>query len=695
MMTAQELLEANGIRLKDYKPGEHSTTCPDCSHKRKLANQTKECLSVKIDEKGTTWYCHHCGWSGPEKDQTINGGDRNKHPVYIYHAADGTPAFRKVRGFDKNGGKFFWIERPDGKGGWIKGTKDKDGTSLVDTSILYRLPEVRKAIAAGSEIKCVEGEKDVSRLWSLGIPATCNAHGAADPTKNKKSKWTSKHSEQLRGAAILVIPDHDDAGYWHAETTCKLSLGVAKRVRYLALAEHWPDCPDKGDVSDYLDAGHTPEELKTLFEKAPEYEPPPPPGDEVPQKEGYMTGKTDLNCNVGNVLIAFDREPEIMNAFAYDQMLCVPMLMRPLFGNERGFKPRPATDADVTAVQRWLQEFGFRRLGKDITYQGVDKHARDHAFHPVRDYLNGLKWDGKGRIRTWLHDYLGTEPNEYIEEVGKMFLIAMVARVMQPGCKCDYMPVAEGPQGLHKSRAFAILGGQWFDDHMPDLHSKDASQHLRGKWLIEWADMHTHTRADIDLFKSFITRTHERYRPSYGRNEVIEPRQCVFVGSVNRRAYLKDETGNRRIWPIVTGEIKLDGLQQARDQLFAEAVALYRSGQHWWPERDFEQQWMVPEQEKRFEVDPWESVIKRYLDTLHLPKRTSVLHIAVNALEYELERPLIAPQGPQPARGTPINRLGTADTRRITAVLNHLGWVPKRDMRERWWEPGPEAKTVR
>jgi len=281
MMTAQELLEANGIRLKDYTPGEHSTTCPECSAKRKRENQKKECLSVKIDGAGATWCCHHCRWTGPEKGPTTNGkGGNGAGKTYVYHAADGTPAFRKVRGYDRSGKKFFWMERPDGKGGWIKGTKD------VDTKILYRLPEVNKAIAAGSDIACVEGEKDADRLWSIGIPATCNAHGAADPTKNQRSKWKREHSEQLRGGKLVVIPDHDDAGYWHAETTCDLSLGVAKRVRYLELAKHWPDIPKGGDSSDYLDAGHTREEFKALFEKAPEREPPPPPTDEKPKAAG-------------------------------------------------------------------------------------------------------------------------------------------------------------------------------------------------------------------------------------------------------------------------------------------------------------------------------------------------------------------------------------------------------------------------
>src|SRR5262249_48093258 len=152
-----------------------------------------------IDTDGACWNCHHCGWSGPEKGQqparpvteTVSVTKPNPEPepepgptpapagktYYVYHTADGTPAFRKIRAYDKDGDKLFWIERPDGRGGWVRGTRDKDGNSLADLSLLYRLPEVIEAIANGHEIACVEGEKDADNLWAIRIPATCSAHG--------------------------------------------------------------------------------------------------------------------------------------------------------------------------------------------------------------------------------------------------------------------------------------------------------------------------------------------------------------------------------------------------------------------------------------------------------------------------------------------------------------------------------------
>jgi hypothetical protein len=152
-------------------------------------------------------------------------------------------------------------------------------------------------------------------------------------------------------------------------------------------------------------------------------------------KGKYKAKEIVLACNVGNALLALQTEPELKGTFGYDEMLRTEVLLRPLLCDDPNFKIRPVTDADVTAVQTHLQWFGFCRLGKDTTHQAVDKVAREHSFHPLHDYLNGLEWDGNERLPEWLPTYLGTEKNEYIKGIGTMFLIGMVARVLRPGCK--------------------------------------------------------------------------------------------------------------------------------------------------------------------------------------------------------------------------------------------------------------------
>jgi predicted P-loop ATPase len=378
-------------------------------------------------------------------------------------------------------------------------------------------------------------------------------------------------------------------------------------------------------------------------------------------------------ANLANALLALRSDAAFKGMFAHDEMLHAAMLMRAIDTPVDAFRPRPVTDIDVGKLQEMLQKIALVRLPKEIAHQAVDIVAHEQRFHPVRDYLNGLAWDGTPRIGTWLASYLGTEATAYTDKVGLMFLIAMVARIFEPGAKTDYMLVIEGPQGEMKSTACSVLGGRWFSDSLPEISAgKDVSQHLRGKWLIELGEMHVASRAEATALKSFISRTHEQYRPSYGRREVIEPRQCVFVGTTNRNVYLKDETGGRRFWPVKVGTIKIDALGHDRDQLFAEAVKLYRDGIQWWPDRNFEREQIVPQQADRYEADAWEESIAAYVKG---KDRVTIGEVAKLGLFIE----------------TP--KIGTADQRRIAAVLETLEWHRlKMDWKgNRWW--GPRAPS--
>lgn len=311
-------------------------------------------------------------------------------------------------------------------------------------------------------------------------------------------------------------------------------------------------------------------------------------------------------------------------------------------------------DNDAVLIQAEMQHAGLKRIGRETVLDAIGVVARDHSFHPVRQYLESLEWDGIERVGEFFPAYLGTANTPYECASGKMFLIAMVARIMEPGCKADYVPVIEGPQGALKSTFCKILAGPYFSDNLPDVSNKDSSQHLRGKWLIEISEMHVFNRAETAHLKSFITRTDEQYFARYGRHEVFEQRMCVFVGTTNKEIYLRDETGARRFWPVkVIGVIDIDSLIRDRDQLFAEAVYLYRKEARWWPDREFEQQYIRPQQEERYEEDAWEDAVSSHLETVF--GGTTILAVAKSI-------------------GFDTARLGTADQRRIAAAMGRAGW---------------------
>jgi predicted P-loop ATPase len=370
--------------------------------------------------------------------------------------------------------------------------------------------------------------------------------------------------------------------------------------------------------------------------------------------------------NVANAIEALRSDPAIRDALAFDEMARRPMLMHPI-GEPlaQPFEPRPVSDVDAIELQRWLQQAGLHRVANETVNDAIAHRAEECAYHPIADYLNALQWDGQKRLDVWLVTRLGSKFTPYTQAVGRMFLLSMVARIFSPGCKADHMLILEGAQGTLKSTACSILAGEWFSDNLPDVAGKDASLHLRGKWLVEVSEMHVFTKAEAAQLKAFITRTHERYRAPYNRLEVNEPRQSVFIGTTNRESYLRDETGGRRFWPVKVRTIDLEGLADDRDQLFAEAVQQYLEGTQWWPNKDFERKYIEPEQEVRYEPDAWEEPIRRYLSTV---SETTVGDVARCALSIE------------------ARSLGKAEQIRIAAAMEVIGWRRgKRQMGRRPW----------
>lgn len=318
--------------------------------------------------------------------------------------------------------------------------------------------------------------------------------------------------------------------------------------------------------------------------------------------------------NEANVITALSNDEAFAGALVFDEFRQEVLVTRPLPWDEQApTLPRAWTDADDVRCAEWLQRREINVAPVTVS-RSVGAVAREIRVHPVRDYLMSLRWDGVPRLERWVMIYLGADDTTLNRAIGSRWMISGVARIMQPGVKVDHMLILEGPQGGKKSSAIKTLAGaEWFTDELAEIGSKDAAQQMRGIWVVEFAELDAISRAEVSRIKAFLTRTTDRYRPPYERYVVTVPRQCIFAGSVNPETYLRDETGNRRFWPVRCGSIDVHALGRDRDHLWAEAAARYREGAIWW----FEEPELIAlaksEQEQRYHADAWDARIDRWL----------------------------------------------------------------------------------
>lgn len=309
--------------------------------------------------------------------------------------------------------------------------------------------------------------------------------------------------------------------------------------------------------------------------------------------------------------------PDLQLVLAYDVFAMKTMTVAPPpweFEPQR-FVQRPWGPHDDLLATEHLQRLGIPVKPQTVA-QAVEVVARERSYHPVLDYLDTLEWDGKQRLDHWLTKYIGAEETPYTHSIGRSALIGAVARIRNPGCKVDTVPIIEGKQGLGKSSAARILFDPWFSDELADLGGKDAAMQTQGAWLIEISELDAMSRSEVSRIKAFVSRATDRFRPPYGARVIESPRSCVFWGTTNSETYLKDETGGRRFWPIRAGRIDVDGLAAARDQLWAEADRLHRAGAAWWIVNPEAQRIADGEQTARYQGDPWDEAIGEHLKTV-------------------------------------------------------------------------------
>lgn len=275
------------------------------------------------------------------------------------------------------------------------------------------------------------------------------------------------------------------------------------------------------------------------------------------------------------------------------------------------------SDTDMISLKVYLStKHAFEpptgTIGEAIAYE-----SQNLKYHPVRDFIRGLTWDGKPRLDEWLTIGAGCEENAYTKAVARKVMVAAVARVFQPGCIFQYMLVLEGEQGIGKSRLVGILGGQWFTELNITEEDKDVVEYMRGRWIIEVPEMVCVRKTEVDHLKAFITKTKDRVRLAYRRNATDFQRQSILIGTINPsgdNTYLRDDTGGRRFWPVNCTNINIEWLKDNRTQIIAEAFEVYKHGTEELHLTDPEAQAIAKRhQEERHQEDVWTQDIVAYM----------------------------------------------------------------------------------
>ena len=287
-----------------------------------------------------------------------------------------------------------------------------------------------------------------------------------------------------------------------------------------------------------------------------------------------------------NCVTALENDPLLKGAICQDLFTDRPCIIKDL----GWYREDPAiTDDDLCQIYLYLEKFYGLTVERNIL-NAIRVVAQRHPYHPVRDYLESLSWDGRERIRKVLHHFLGAPEDDLTYECLKLFMLGAVERVYHPGCKFEIMLCLVGDQGLGKSSFFRFLAlkDEWFSDDLKRMDDENVYRKMQGHWIIEMAEMlGTASAKSVEEIKAFLSRQKETYKVPYDRFPKDRRRQCVFVGTSNKQRFLPlDRTGNRRFYPIQTNIEEaeahvLDDEVAARaymDQLWAELMVVYRSG---------------------------------------------------------------------------------------------------------------------
>lgn len=354
-----------------------------------------------------------------------------------------------------------------------------------------------------------------------------------------------------------------------------------------------------------------------------------------------------LLCNIANIILILENDPALAGHIVHDLFTGMDSAKDGLPWNKNA---NQWTDTDDANLRVWLEKH-YDITGKEKIADALTAVLTRHSYHPIRDYLNGLTWDGVPRLDRIIIDYMGAEDSELNRAMSRKHFVAAVARVFTPGCKYDYCLIMSGAEGIGKSTLLRVMGGKWFNDSITTLEGKEGMEQLRRAWVVELGELSSIKRSDVEQVKAHLSKQVDIYRAAYARRVLEHPRQCVFCGTTNEALFLKGDTGNRRFWVIpVVAELRKykdwsEAIRRDRDQLWAEAVHYYKQGEPLYLSEELEAQAKQRQQDFNDDNDdPIVAMLDKYLNTL--------LPVNWDTMDIQARRSYLRDPDPLQAEGT-------------------------------------------
>ena len=384
-------------------------------------------------------------------------------------------------------------------------------------------------------------------------------------------------------------------------------------------------------------------ERSTAAEDFEDVEPPADYSDEWKATLEY-TKQGKVQCTIANIITILENDPAFSGRLVHNQFSGANTIIGGAPWNKQASQ---WSDADDANLRVWMER-NYDIVGKEKIADGLTAVFTKHSFHPIRDYLSSLTWDGVPRLERLIIDYIGAEDNELNRTMTRKHFTAAVARVFKPGVKYDQCLIFTGPEGVGKSTLLAKMGGQWFNDSITTTEGKEGMEQLRQAWIIEMGELAGLKRSEVETVKAYLSKRIDIYRAPYGRRTVEYPRQCVFCGTTNETHFLKGDTGNRRFWVInIVPSLRkhhnwVKALDRDRDQLWAEAVHYFNQGEKLYLDTEMETAARGRQQEYNDDSDdPMTAMLHKFLDT-KLPVDWATRDIASRRIYLNSPDPLDA-----------------------------------------------------